>query len=123
LLGDFNSRTTTNPAIILSIDSNSNPLSQYEGLILPLRYKRNYIELKDKLNLGDIIQFLTTMLCSLWKSIAIIKPIPYLVLSTLENILNDIWSRLKELKVPFKVESFCTRLCENINPKFMITKG
>jgi hypothetical protein len=41
LLGDFNARTATNQAIILSNDSNPNPLWLDEDLVLANRYKRN----------------------------------------------------------------------------------
>ena len=41
LLGDFNARTTTNQIIILSNNSNPNPLWLYENLVLASKYKRN----------------------------------------------------------------------------------
>jgi len=41
LLGDFNVRTTTNQDIILSNDSNPNPLWLDEDLVLIRRYNRN----------------------------------------------------------------------------------
>jgi hypothetical protein len=41
LLGDFNAKTTTNQAVILSNDSNPNPLWLDKGLVLDSKYKRN----------------------------------------------------------------------------------
>jgi hypothetical protein len=41
LLGGFNVRTTTNRAIVLSNDSNHNPLCLGEDLVLASRYNRN----------------------------------------------------------------------------------
>jgi hypothetical protein len=41
LLGDFNVRTTTNQDIILSNDSNPNPLWLDEDFVLSRRYNRN----------------------------------------------------------------------------------
>jgi hypothetical protein len=49
LLGDFNARTTTNQAIILSNDSNPNPLWLDEDLVLASRYKRNSEDLVENL--------------------------------------------------------------------------
>jgi hypothetical protein len=42
MLGDFNARIETNQAIILSNDSNPNPLWLDEDSILANSYKRNY---------------------------------------------------------------------------------
>ena len=41
MLGDFNARTATNQAIILSNVSNPNPLWLDEDIVLDNRYKRN----------------------------------------------------------------------------------
>jgi len=41
LLEDFNAITTTNQALILSNDSNANPLLLDEDLVLANSYKRN----------------------------------------------------------------------------------
>jgi hypothetical protein len=45
LLGDFNARTATKQATLLSTDSNHNPLWLDEDLVLSNSYKRNYEDL------------------------------------------------------------------------------
>lgn len=42
LLSDFNARTTTSQAIILSNDFNPNPIWLDEDFVLASRYKRNF---------------------------------------------------------------------------------
>jgi hypothetical protein len=49
LLGDFNARTTSNQAIILSNISNPNPLWLDEDLVLAHRYKRSSKDLGENL--------------------------------------------------------------------------
>jgi exonuclease III len=56
LLGDFNARTATNQAIILSNDSNPNPLWLDEDLVLANRYKRNSEDLTENLYGTELIK-------------------------------------------------------------------
>jgi hypothetical protein len=49
LLGDFNARTATNQAILLSNDSNHNPLWLDEDLVLANSYKRSSEDLTENL--------------------------------------------------------------------------
>jgi hypothetical protein len=49
LLGDFNARTTTKQATLLSIDSNHNPLWLDEDLVLSNSYKRSSKDLIENL--------------------------------------------------------------------------
>jgi hypothetical protein len=49
LLGDFNARTTTKKATLLSDESNHNPLWLYEDLVLPNSYKRSSQDLIENL--------------------------------------------------------------------------
>ena len=49
LMGDFNARTSSNQAILLSNHSNPNHLWLDEDLTLASRYKRSYEDLKDNL--------------------------------------------------------------------------
>jgi hypothetical protein len=56
LLGDFNARTATNQAIILSNDSNPNPLWLDEDLVLANSYKRNSEDLIENLFGTELIK-------------------------------------------------------------------
>jgi hypothetical protein len=67
LLGDFNARTTTNQAILLSNDSNHNPLCIVEDLILANRYNRNSENLTENLfgiELVKLCSFQDLIICN-----------------------------------------------------------
>jgi hypothetical protein len=61
LLGDFNVRTVTNQVIILSNDSNHNPLWIDEELVLANIYKRIYEDLTENLFGIDLVKICSSL--------------------------------------------------------------
>ena len=57
LMGDFNARTSSNQAIILSNYSNPSPLWLYEDLDLANRYKRSSEVLGENLFGSELVKF------------------------------------------------------------------
>jgi len=55
-LGDFNARTKNNQGIILSNDSNPNPLWLDEDIVLASNYKRNFEDLVENLFGTELIK-------------------------------------------------------------------